>query len=98
MPPDTESKKGHQPRTNIAKDEKGNLVADSDSILARWRNHFSQLLKVHWITDVRHTKIHTAEPLVPELGALDVAIAVDKLKRHKSPGIDQIPAEMINTV
>jgi hypothetical protein len=30
--------KGYQPRTNIVKDEKGDLVADSHSILARWRN------------------------------------------------------------
>jgi hypothetical protein len=31
-------KKGYQPRTNIVKDEKGDLVTDSHSILARWRN------------------------------------------------------------
>ena len=36
-------KKGYQPRTNIVKDEKGDLVADSHSISARWRNHFFQL-------------------------------------------------------
>jgi hypothetical protein len=40
-------KKGYQPRTNIVKDEKGDLVADSHSILTRWRNYFSQLLNVH---------------------------------------------------
>jgi hypothetical protein len=34
-------KKGDQPRTYIVKDEKGDLVTDSHSILARWRNHFS---------------------------------------------------------
>ena len=28
-------KKGYQPRTNIVKDDKGDLVADSHSILAR---------------------------------------------------------------
>jgi hypothetical protein len=39
-------KKGDQPRTNIVKDEKGDLVTDSHSILAGWRNHFSQLLNV----------------------------------------------------
>jgi len=39
-------KKGYQPRTNILKDKKGDLVADSHSILARWRNYFSQLLNV----------------------------------------------------
>jgi hypothetical protein len=39
-------KKGHQPRTIIVKDEKGDLVADSHSIMARWRNYVSQLLNV----------------------------------------------------
>jgi hypothetical protein len=32
-------KKGYQPRTEVVKDEKGDTVADSHSILARWRNH-----------------------------------------------------------
>ena len=36
-------KKGYQPRTTIVKEEKGDLVADSHSIMARWRNYFSQL-------------------------------------------------------
>jgi hypothetical protein len=40
-------KRGYQPRTNIVKDEKGNFITDPHSILARWRNHFSQLLNVH---------------------------------------------------
>jgi hypothetical protein len=57
-------KKGYQPRTNIVKDEKGDLVADYHSILARWRNYFSQLLNVLGDNDVRQTEIHTAEPLV----------------------------------
>jgi len=30
--------KGYQPRTNIVKDEKGDLVADCHSNLTRWRN------------------------------------------------------------
>ena len=34
-------KKGYQPRTNIVKEETGDLVTDSHSILARWRNHLS---------------------------------------------------------
>jgi hypothetical protein len=36
-------KKVYHPRTNIVKDEKGGLVTDWHSILARWRNRFSQL-------------------------------------------------------
>jgi len=63
--------------------------------LARWRNRSSQLLNVHGVSDVRQTEIHTAEPLVPESSAFEFDIAVEKLKRCKSPGSDQIPAELI---
>ena len=38
---------------------------------------------------------NTAEPLVPEPNAAEVELAIDKLKSHKSPGIDQILAELI---
>ena len=47
-------KKGFQPRTNIVKVERGDLVADSHSILAMWRNQISQLLNIHGVNDVRH--------------------------------------------
>ena len=88
-------KKGYQPRTNIVKDEKGDLVADSQSILAWGRKHFSQLLNIHGVNDVRQTELHTAELLVPEPSAFELELANEKLKSHKSPGIDQIPAEFI---
>ena len=50
-------KKGYQPRTNIVKDEKGDLVTDCLSILARWRNGCSWLMNVHGVSDVRQTEI-----------------------------------------
>ena len=46
-------KKGYHPRTRIVKDEKGDLVADFHSIMARWRNYFSQILNVNGVSDVR---------------------------------------------
>ena len=76
-------------------DETGDLVTGSYSILATWRDYFSQLLNVHGVRDVRQTETHTAEPLVPEPSAFEVELAIEKLKSHKSPGIDQIPAELI---
>ena len=88
-------KKAYQPRTIIVKDEKGNLVADSHSTTTKWRNFFSQLLNVHGAKDVRQEEIYTAEPLVPEPSEYEVELAIEKLKSHKSPGIDQIPAELI---
>jgi len=77
------------------KNDKGDLVADSRSIFARWGNYFSKILNVHGVNDVRPTEIHTAEPLVTEPSASEVELAIEKLKSHKSPGIDQIPAELI---
>ena len=88
-------KKGYQPRTNIVKGETGGLITGFYSILAGWRNHFCQLFNVHWVSDVKQTEIHTAEPLVPEPSAFEVGLAIEKLKSQKSPGIDQIPAELI---
>ena len=71
-----DSKKGYQPRTTIVKDEKGDLVADSHSIMARWRNYFSQLLNVHEVKGVRQAEIHIVEPLVPEPSAFKVEVAI----------------------
>jgi len=47
------------------------------------------------VNDARQTEIHRAEPLVPVLSAFEVELAIQKLKSHKSPGTDQIPAESI---
>jgi len=90
-------KKSYQHRSNIVKDEKSDLIRDSHSILARWRNHFSHQLNLHGVNDSRQTEIHTAESLVPEPSAFEVEMAIEKLRRLKSPGIDQIPAELIKT-
>ena len=76
-------KKGNQPRTIIVKDEKGELVADPHSIMAKWRNYFSQQLNVHEDKDVRQAEIHTVEPLVPEPSAFEVELANGKLKKSQ---------------
>jgi hypothetical protein len=39
-----EFKKGYKPRTNLVKDEKGDLLADPHKIMNRWMNTFCQLL------------------------------------------------------
>jgi hypothetical protein len=36
-----EFEKGHQPRINIIKDENGNLLADPQNVLNRWKNFFN---------------------------------------------------------
>jgi hypothetical protein len=51
-------------------------------------------LNVHNVSAVRQIEIHTAEPLVPGSSHLEVEIAIAKLKKYKSSGSDQIPAEL----
>jgi len=65
-------KKGYQPRTDIVKNEKVDLVTDCHNILASWRKHFFQLLIVHGFNDVTQTEKHTAEALVPEPADFEV--------------------------
>jgi hypothetical protein len=49
-----EFKRSYQPRTNLVKDENGDLLSDPHNILNRWKNYFSQLCL---------SEIHTADPL-----------------------------------
>jgi hypothetical protein len=62
--------------------------------LSRWKNYFCQLLNVYRAGDVRQTEMHTAEPFVPGPSASEVEAAIGKMTRCKSPGVDQIPAEL----
>jgi hypothetical protein len=39
--------------------------------------------------------MHVAEPFVPDPSVSEVDVAFGKLKSYKSPGADQIPAELI---
>jgi hypothetical protein len=81
-------------RSNLVKNENGDLLADSGNIVNRWKRYFSQLLNVHNVSGVRQIEIHTNEPLVPGPSHLEVEISISKLKKYKSSGSDQIPAEL----
>jgi len=46
---------------------------------------------------VGRLKIHTADALMAEPSAFEVEMVIEKLKRDKSQGTDQILAEMVKT-
>jgi len=52
-------------------------------------------LNIHDINDIRQTEIRAFEPLVSKLGSFKIKIAIEKVKRYKLSGIDQILAELI---
>jgi hypothetical protein len=53
---------------------------------------------VHGASDNSQIEIHAAALLVPDPSPFVFEIAIAKLKRFKSPGSDQIPAEFIQAV
>jgi hypothetical protein len=65
-----EFKKGYQPRTNLVKDESGDLLVDPHKILNRWKNYFCQLLKEHGAGGVTRTEMkqlsHVCQSPVPQ--------------------------------
>jgi hypothetical protein len=62
---------GSQTWTKRVKEYKGDLVTNSHSILAKWKKKFLSTIEytIHRVNDVRQTKLHKAEPVVPEPGA-----------------------------
>jgi hypothetical protein len=80
---------------HLVKDDRGDLVADPHKILNRWKNYFCELLNVHGAGGVRQSEMHTAEPFMLKPSGSEVEVTIGKLKRYKSPGVDQIPAELI---
>jgi hypothetical protein len=54
------------------------------------------LLNAYRVSYIRQIDTHTDVPLVPDPGSFDVEIAIANLKRYKSAGSDQIPAELIH--
>ena len=89
--------KGYRPRANIEKDEKADLVTGFHGTLDRCRNHFCRQLSGHGANDVRQTEILTAKPLLPEPSAFEFGMLIEKLKRHKSPGIDKSSRSCLST-
>jgi len=74
----------YEPRNNIVKNKNGDLVADSHSILALCRKHFSKFWTVYGANDVRQAEIHTADPILPESRDFEFEMADKEIKRHKS--------------
>ena len=54
-----------------------------------WKNDVCRML------DVRQNDMHSAEPLESEPSAFEVQMAIEKLKRYKLPGIDEVPLELV---
>jgi hypothetical protein len=67
--------KGYQPRGNLEQNESCDLLADSHK-----NDHYNQL-KVQSAGDVRHTEMHTVEPLMTDPSPLKMKWLLQSWKR-----------------
>jgi hypothetical protein len=83
-------RKGFQARLNVVRNEEGNLVADAQGVLKKWKDHFSKILNVHKGHEQETTanEVHTAEPHVPKPSLAEIVNAIKKLKNNRAPGMD----------
>jgi hypothetical protein len=81
-------KNGYQPRSNLVKNENGDLLADSHNNSNMWKNYFPQLLNVPRVSGVRQIEIDAALQLA--LSRLKLLLRIRKI--YKSSGTDEIPA------
>jgi hypothetical protein len=55
-------------------------------------------LNAHNVSDDGQINTLTSKPLKPRFGDLEVEITIAKFKKCKSPGNNQIPAELIQAI
>jgi len=71
------------------------LFVDSHNTINILKNYFCQLLNVHGFNSAKQREVHRVETLVPEHTSFEDEVTIEKMKRYKYPGIDQIPAELL---
>ena len=89
-------------RTTLIKDSQGNVLSTETECIARWKEHFSELLNhppvpdnPDLIADANNNTAPNPQCETSPVTANEVRNALKKLKNFKAPGVCGITAEMI---
>jgi len=88
-------RKGFQPQSIKINDQNGRLISDTNEIAQRWAEYFQDLLNRTADIQIPTTVYQTAEQFLEPPTYDEVRESISRLKDHKSPGEDNIPAELI---
>jgi hypothetical protein len=94
------SKKTGRAACKVIQDSKGNLLSEPDAVKGRWRNYIEYLYDREGKPSPQEIPVEQ-ESLVqdddkgPELLEREILCALDEIKNGKSPGIDEIPVELL---
>ena len=87
-----------QTRTNIIEDKEGNLLTESSAVQGRWTEYCKGLYNYELKVDetlIENTQKKEAEPERTQILKEEIEEAVKQMKNGKSPGVDNIPGELI---
>jgi hypothetical protein len=98
-------KGGYKPHTNLHRGINNEILSTEDDINARWKTYFQELLTTEVVEhtnplDNTHINQTATEGELEEEppSILDIEIAIQSMSNNKSPGIDNIPAELHKNV
>ena len=90
--------KVEQPRTSVIEDKEGNVLTESSAVLNRWTEYCKELYN-HKLNvnkdDLKKTEKRLSNSENTQILREEVEEAVKKMKNGKSPGVDNIPGELI---
>ena len=80
-------------QVKIMKDCQGNVLADEECVLERWRDYFCELMNVE---NPRQERVVQDEAVIEDVQLItkkEVRLAVSRMKNGKAVGPDEIPVE-----
>ncbi|CAG5117437.1 unnamed protein product [Candidula unifasciata] len=84
-----------QPQLNVICDRLGNTLTESRQILGRWQEYCSGMYDMNDSEDMNDIHEPVTVEAEPEPSLDEISWAIRSLKNGKSPGCDEIPAELI---
>ena len=84
-----------QPQLNVICDKMGNTLKESRQILERWQEYCSGMYDMSDSEDMYEIHEPMTAETEPEPSLDEITWAIKNLKNGKSPGCDEIPAELI---
>ena len=89
-------RRGFQPNRQVLRSRNGELISDSVRILEEWKTYFNSLLNGPIPDDPLPPPedLDDVQPDVPPVTLEEVKASVDRLKKRKACGADDIPSEL----
>ena len=90
--------KTEQPRTSVIEDKDGHILTENEAVLNRWTEYCKDLYNYELKVDkesLGQTQDRETDPQTTQILRVEEEEAVKQMKNGKSPGIDNLPGELI---